>query len=181
MANDIKDVMSSLNDLLKTTKIDDVTSESTAFADLPEGYYLSEVEKAELTTSQSSGHPMVKIQFKIVEDGTALEADEDGNASLTTVKGSKNRKIFMYFVLKDDRSVRRFVSDMLKFEGEEPGVPLLDKQCFTDAELLNDALDILESSRVYVQITVSEKEDGTKQTWQNIISWKRATDLNLPE
>ena len=96
------------------------------------------------------------------------------------IKGSKNRKIFMYYVLKDTQSVRRFVSDMLKFEGEEAGKPLLDKEYFMNFEILEDALKILEGMKIYVQVTKSENQDGTVRNWQNLISWKRAAALDLP-
>ena len=87
----------------------------------------------------------------------------------------------MYYVLKDTNSVRRFVSDMLKFEGEEPGKPLLDKEYFMNSEILEDALKLLVGMRIYVQITKSESADGNIRSWQNLISWKRAAMLELPQ
>lgn len=169
-----------INDLLSQTNIQDVTSESNAFQELPEGYYLSSVDSAEIKESKASHMPMVALSFTVTEDGHQYVADKDGNVEIKDVKHSKNRKIFMYYVLKDTASVRRFVSDMLKFEGEEAGKPLLDKEYFMNSELLADALHILEGSRIYIQITKSVKDDGTTQTWQNLISWKRATALELP-
>ena len=86
----------------------------------------------------------------------------------------------MYYVLKDTASVRRFVSDMLKFEGEERGKPLLDKEYFMNSEILADALKILECMQIYIQVTKSTNDDGTARSWQNLISWKRAAALDLP-
>ena len=111
---------------------------------------------------------------------TVRLTDKAGNVETKEVKGSKNRKIFMYYVLKDTASVRRFVSDMLKFEGEERGKPLLDKEYFMNSEILADALKILEGMQIYIQITKSTNDDGTTRSWQNLISWKRAAALDLP-
>lgn len=175
-----KSLIASINELLKQTNIDNVTSESNNFSELPEGYYLCTVDSAEIKESKASGNPMVAFTFTVAENGHNYVADKDGNAEMQEVKGSKNRKIFMYYVLKDTQSVRRFVSDMLKFEGEEAGKPLLDKEYFMNFEILEDALKILEGMRIYVQITKSENQDGTARNWQNLISWKRAAVLDLP-
>lgn len=175
-----KDIIASINELLKQTNINDVTSESNNFQELPEGYYLCTVDAAEIKESKASGNPMIAFTFTVSENGHHYVADKDGNAEMQEVKGSKNRKIFMYYVLKDTQSVRRFVSDMLKFEGEEAGKPLLDKEYFMNFEILEDALKILEGMKIYVQVTKSENQDGTVRNWQNLISWKRAAALDLP-
>ena len=175
-----KDIIASINELLKQTNINDVTSESNNFQELPEGYYLCTVDAAEIKESKASGKPMIAFTFTVSENGHHYVADKDGNAEMQEVKGSKNRKIFMYYVLKDTQSVRRFVSDMLKFEGEEAGKPLLDKEYFMNFEILEDALKILEGMKIYIQVTKSENQDGTVRNWQNLISWKRAAALDLP-
>ena len=175
-----KDLIASINELLKQTNINDVTSESNNFQELPEGYYLCTVDADEIKESKASGKPMIAFTFTVSENGHHYVADKDGNAEMQEVKGSKNRKIFMYYVLKDTQSVRRFVSDMLKFEGEEAGKPLLDKEYFMNFEILEDALKILEGMKIYVQVTKSENQDGTVRNWQNLISWKRAAALDLP-
>lgn len=178
--NNITDLTKAINDLLSQTKLDDVTSAGSGFEELPQGYYLCNVESAVLKESKSSHQPMAAFTLSVTENGKTMVTDKDGNAELTDVKHSKGRKIFMYYVLKDTSSVRRFVSDMLKFEGEEPGKPLLDKEYFTTSELLNEALAVLVGCRIYVQVTKSERDDGTTQTWQNLISWQRAAALELP-
>lgn len=174
-----KDIIASINELLKQTNINDVTSESNNFQELPEGYYLCTVDAAGIKESKA-GNPMIAFTFTVSENGHHYVADKDGNAEMQEVKGSKNRKIFMYYVLKDTQSVRRFVSDMLKFEGEEVGKPLLDKEYFMNFEILEDALKILEGMKIYIQVTKSENQDGTVRNWQNLISWKRAAALDLP-
>lgn len=176
---DIKSLASSINELLSQTKLDDVTSESNSFSELPEGYYLCSVDSAEIKESKASHMPMIAFTFSVTEDGSTYVADKDGNAEMKMLKGTKKRKIFMYYVLKDTASVRRFVSDMLKFENEE-GKPLLDKEYFLNSEILDDALKLLEGMNIYIQITKSENQDGTTRSWQNLISWKRANALDLP-
>ena len=171
----MKDMLSVLNNLLENTDLTDVTAEDAGFSELPDGYYLSEVENAELKTSKSSKQPMVAFQFKIIEDGLGL--DEDGNR--IDLKKTKGRKIFLYYVLKDETSIRRFVTDMLKFEGEEEGKSLLEKECFTNSELLEDALDILKGMRIYIHSSTTVNDDDSTSVWKNLISWKRAKALEL--
>lgn len=164
-----------LNEILGKTNIEDVTSESTSFSELKDGYYLCEVVSAEL--KESSKHdPMVSFRFKVSEDGVAI--DDDGN--FLDLPKTTGRNIFINYVLKDENSVRRFVADMLKFEGDVEGEPLLGKEYFLSSDTIDDALDILVGMNIYVQVSTSEKNDGTKSTWQNLISWKRAAALELP-
>lgn len=175
---DIKEALSLLDSILAKTTLDDVSAESQGFSELPDGYYLCEVEKTEFKESKTSKLPMVSFTFKIVEDGTGFEYTEN-DAKQITLKGTKNRKIFKHYVFKDESSVKRFASDMLKFEGETAGEPLLPKEAFISSETMLDALDILVGMRIYVQSDTSEKEDGTKSTWYNLISWKRVGELEL--
>lgn len=178
--NALKNMQSTLDSLLKQSNLEDVTTESTGFEQLPDGYYLSEVEKAELKLSKTSKMPMAALQFRVVDDGVDAEIDSVGNVHLKELKKTKGRKIFLYWVLKDESSVKRFVSDMLKFEGEVAGESLLPKEAFTTSATLEDALSCLEGMRIYTHVSTSEKDDGSSQTWTNMISWKRAAALELP-
>lgn len=173
----MNDVFASLNNLLTQTDLTDVTADGANFSELPDGYYLSEVESAELKESKSSHQPMVAFQFKVVEDGMSV----NDNGDFEPIKKSKNRKIFMYYVLKDDNSIRRFVQDMLKFEGEKPGEPILTKEYFTNSELLNDALEILVGMRIYIQSSTTTNDDDSTSVWKNLITWKRAKAIGLLE
>ena len=177
---DIKSLFDKLDGLLSTVDLSDVTAESAGFTELPDGYYLCEVEKAEIRESKSSKMPMAAFTFKISEDGHTAEVDESGEAVITDIKKTANRKIFMYYVFKDERSVKRFATDMLKFEGEEEGEPLLPKEAFLSGDTVNDALEILTGMRIYVHVSTTTNEDDTKSTWNNRISWKRAKMLGLP-
>lgn len=171
---DMTKIFGALDSVLSNTDLADVTAESTGFNELPDGYYLSELEKAELKESKSSHQPMVALQFKVVEDGKAVDAD-----SFVSIPKTKNRKIFMYYVLKDEASVKRFVTDMLKFEGDKKGEPILGKEYFTNSQLLTDALDVLVGMRIYVQSSTTTNDDDTTSVWKNLISWKRAEALEL--
>lgn len=171
-----------LNALLGSVNLDNVTADSgSGFEELPDGYYLSEVESAELTTSKNTGNPQVAMQLKVVEDGLGSYVDERGFAKLRNIEHTKNRKIFKYYPLTNEKTVKTFVSDMLKFEGT-PGEPLLPEEAFMTGEVLEEALSILVGSRIYVQIsTTTKKGTDEKQSWKNLISWNRAKTLELPE
>lgn len=175
--NDLIALFKSLDGVLANTDLSDVTAESNSFSELPDGYYLCEVEKAELKESKSSHMPMVAFQMNVVEDGIGINED----TSFFDLKKTKNRKVFMYYVLKDQQAVRRFAADMLKFEGEKQDEPILSVECFTTSEVLLDALDILTGMRIYVQSSTSKNDDNSTSVWKNIISWKRARLLGLPE
>lgn len=179
MANDqdLKKVFASLDALLTDTDISDITAETnTAFSDLPEGYYLAEVTSAELRQSKTGDFPQVAIRFKIVEDG--LRIDEKGK--LHNIEKTKGRGAGKYYTFKAERDVKQFVADMLKFEGETAGEPLLPKEAFINSETIVDALDVLISMCIYLHITTSEK-DGQKTSWTNLVSWKAAKGMGLPE
>lgn len=178
---DFTKIHSTLNSILGQADLSDVTAESTGFSDLPDGYYLCEVEEAKLTESKSSHQPMVAITLKVSEDGIDASVDDNGNVSSEAIPKTKNRKIFKYYVLKDETSVRRFVTDMLKFEGDVAGESLLPKEAFTTSETIEDALDILTGYRLYIQVSTTVKEDdNSKSVWYNFITWKRAAMLELP-
>lgn len=180
MNEELKALHSQLDALLNNTDLTDVSAESTGFQELPDGYYNCEVEKAELKISKSSGQPMAAFQFKVSEDGYNVEIDEKSTVHLTELKKTKNRKIFINYVLKNDTWVRRFVTDMLKFEGDTAGESLLPKEAFLSSETIEDALDILVGKRIYIQVSTTVNEDDSKSTWNNLISWKRAAALELP-
>lgn len=175
---DIREALNTLDQILAKTTLDDVSADSQGYNDLPDGYYLCEVDKADFKESKTSHLPMVSFNFKIVENGTGFKY-VDNDVIVYEIKNTKNRMIFKHYVFKDESSVKRFASDMLKFEGETPGEPLLPKEAFTTSETLLDALDVLEGMRLFIQADTNEKDDGTKSTWYNLISWKRAAELEL--
>lgn len=168
----LQTIYSSVNKILESIDTNQVTAESSdAYSQLPDGYYLSEVVKVEMTTSKSSGQPMIAWQFKTVEDGVTI--DENLNKAL--IKNTTKKTIFMYHVLKDQNSVERFISDALKFEGDEAGKPFLEKDYFTTAETLHDALELLIGLRIWLHVDT----DNNNSTWTRFVSWKRADKLEL--
>ena len=177
--DDIKSVFNLINSVLQDVKLDDVTSETSGSNELPDGYYLSEVMKAEITESKTSGKPMVAFQFKVVEDGVAVDVTESGETIKELIEKSKDRYIFIYYPITDERSVKRFVSDMLKFEDED-GESLLPKEAFTTAEVIDESLEALVGRYVYIQISTStNKNTGENNTWRNLVSWKRMAKLDI--
>ena len=168
-----------LSSLLSQVDWETVTDESS-FDDLPEGYYLCEVETAELKTNKANTNQQVSFRFKVIEDGIQEALDSRGNSFLQKLDGTKNRKIFKHYPFKDIAGVKRFVSDMVKFEGETRGEPLLEKEYFMTEELIEEALDVLVGSRIYVQATY-RTSNGKQNCWYDLISWTRASELGLPE
>lgn len=183
MNNISEESLSKLNDLLSQTDLSKVTSEGAGFEDLKEGYYKCEVKKAELTTSKSSGSPMVALQLAVCDECGYYINDEDELVETSKVKG---RRIFKYYVFSDTNSVTRFVSDMLKFEGENPNEPLLPKEAWMSAETLEDSVTVLQelSPRIWIFNQKSKTKDpqtGSDNYFTNLISWGRASKLGLPE
>ena len=168
-----------LNDILKKVNVDDISPDSDAFEDLKDGYYLCEVETAECKDTKTTGLPMAAFRFTVVEDGLLTVVDEDGNVNLVPAKGSKNRKIFQNYLLKDEKSITRFIRDMLKFEGEKEGESLLPKEAFLEGEVMSDAVEALVGQRIYIQISSSVNDDSVS-VWRNLISWSKAKALDLP-
>lgn len=180
-------LFASVNEVLKKADLNGVSAEGTGNRELPDGYYLAELQSAELQLSKNSGRPQAKLTFKTVENGIKQEVTEEGNVNIVNVPKTSNMFVYMYYPLKTDdsgESLRKFVSDMMKFESK-PGEPVLPKEAYTRADVLNDALELLSSMklRMYIQVsTTTRTVDGVEQksTWKNLISWKRARGLELP-
>ena len=173
-------MFSQLDELLSSISVEKISSESTGFEDLKDGYYLCEVVNAELKLSKNSGNPMASFQLKVLEDGLDVVLTDTDDIVFSPLKGSKGRYIFKHFVLKDERSVKSFISDMLKFEAE-PGESFLPKEAFTTSEVIDESIAALVGMRIYVQISTSENQDGTTSSWTNFLSWKRVSALELPQ
>ena len=177
--------LSALDELLSSVNFDEVNPEyegSGEFEDLPEGYYLCEVERAEIKLTKSTSQPMVAFMFSVVENGLQLSINERGTSEFIEVPKSKNRKIFINWVLSDENKVKKFASDMLKFEGDTPGVPILDKEYFITSATLEDAINILIGLQIFVNVTKKENKTTKEiQTWNNLVSWERAEKIGLIE
>lgn len=176
---DLSQVFSTVDGLLSQINAEKIDPNAPDFENLPEGYYSCEVVKAELGVSKSSEKPQIKLQLKTIENGLKVEIDDEGDSILKEIQKTKDRFIFKYYPLDTKQNVEKMIKDMLKFEGDEPGIPLLERDYFTNSELLTSALEVLEGSRIYVQITESKGKDGNSSFWTNLISWGRAEKLGL--
>lgn len=170
---ELQKVFGALDALIKDTDINAVDAESVGFSDLPVGYYLCEVTKSELRKAKTSDNAQAFLRFKVLDDG--MNIDDDGD--LVDIRGTKGKSVNKFYTFKDSDSFTRFVSDMLKFEGETAGEPLLPKQAFTDSRVISEALQALVGSRVYINATETKSGDR----WYNLVSWKTAARIGLPE
>lgn len=184
---DLNQISKTLDSLLSQADLSQTTSEGKS-KELPDGYYLGEVESAELGES-SNGNPMVTFKFKVVEDGLKSVIDENGNDVLVPAVNTKGNRIYINYTLTNNMNLGFFVSDMLKFENpDEPGKPLLAdsveeaKLFFTTTEYLLQALEIISmGSRIFIMLQTKERKDNpdVKDQKKSLISWKRATTLGL--
>lgn len=184
---DLNQISKQLDDLLAQADLSNTTSEGQS-KELPDGYYLCEVESADLGAS-SNGNPMVTLKFKIVEDGLKSIIDDKGNDVLVEAKNTKGNYIYQNYTLTNNMNLGFFVSDMLKFEDPEtPGKPLLAdtveeaKAYFSNTELLLEALEVISmGSRIFVMLQTKPRKDNpdVMDKKKSLISWKRAAGLGL--
>lgn len=184
---DLYEISKTLDELLNKADLSSTTSEGLT-RELPDGYYLCEVEKAELTASKN-GNPMVAMRFSVVEDGIKTIINDNGDEELLPAKNTKGQKIFINYVLNSEIGLNFFVSDMLKFEDPEvPGKPLLAdtvaeaKLFFKTTELLMSALEVISmGNRIYIMVQSKPRRDNPSELEKkyNLISWKRVSQLEL--
>lgn len=183
MAEEEKDtsLYTELDEIINSTDIDEVSAESSnTFDSLPDGYYLTEVIESKLTRSKSSNQPMVTLRLAVIGNGYQLA--EDG-VNFVPIEKVTRRNIWKHYVIKDGNSFKRFVSDMLKFEGEAPNEPMLPKEAWTDSETLEASIGVLAqvNARIYVHLeTRKNNATGDSSQWTNLESFKRAEALGLP-
>ena len=176
-----KEILDALGAALEGIDLEGIDPEGSGFRDLPDGYFLLEVKNCSIGFSKSN-NLQAKFQLTVVEDGYDMDVNKNGETVFKRLKGTKNQNVFKYFSLTDGTKVQRFANDMVKFEGDEAGKSLLPKEAFTDSSMLVDALEVLEAmhSRIWSKNDVTVNDDGTKSSWLNFLSWKRAKELGLP-
>ena len=172
MSEELKTLYSNVNNILKNINVDEIDPESD-FNKLPDGYYLCSF-KFELTESKKNKNPQIKTTITIVENG--LNINEDGD--LVEIPKTKNNKIWKYYPLTDEDSVKRLIKDMLKFEDDE-GTTLLVKEDFSSLEQIKLSCEVLEDMQLFVNVSNYTKKDGEEGTNYNLITWKRAEKLGL--
>lgn len=177
---DNKDLLAAINKAMEGVNFDNVDPEASGFSELPDGYFLTSVKKAEFGFSKK-GALQVAMQFKIEENGVELTLDKYNNVVQKELKGTKGRIIFKYYNYETEDKILKFANDMAKFE-DENGDQLIDADAFkSGAEILLDSLELLvqSGSRVYVKNDVNKNDDGTSSSWANLVSWKTAEKLGL--
>ena len=175
MAEITREMCASLDELLKRANLDSVSSESSGRIELPDGCYKCEVKKGELKAS-STNKIMASFQLQVIQNGVDLT--ETGKVELPNTKGLY---IFKNYILEDTTGIQRFVSDMLKFEGETEGESYLPKEAFTTSETLEAAIEAIADAglHIWVQIQSYTKKDGTIGTQTLLTSWKRVDEWEL--
>ena len=168
---------STLDSLFSQIDVDNITADTnTRFANLPDGYYLCEVSKAELRETKTN-KPMYSFQFKVFEDGHK-HVVSDGNPEFESIPNTKNRVIFKNYVISKKEDLEGFISDMLKFEVD--GEQMLEKSYFTSTSGTLDALDVIIGSTIYMMLQTYTNRKGEEQQNTNIVKWSVANELGLP-
>lgn len=183
---DISKVSRILDDIANKTDLSKTTEEGASF-DLPDGYYLSEVRKAELTETKSTGNPMFSFEFRTIEDGKKIIIDEQGYSQLVDAPKTAGQRIFQNYVISNEMNFGFFVSDMLKFQDPDTNEPLFDKEKdFVDTESMVAVCDTLVAAGMVIYIMVQTTKRKNPQTGEeekikkyNPISWARARRLGL--
>ena len=183
---DLSEISKTLDELCGKTDLSKTTEEGASF-DLPDGYYLCEVKKADLTATRQSGLPMVSMEFLSVEDGKKTVVDEQGYTQLVDAPKTANKKIFQNYVLSNEMNLGFFVSDMLKFQDPETNTPLFDKQKdFENTKAIMNVCDCLVEAAMLIYVMVQTTKRINKETGEeekvkkyNPISWTRARRLGL--
>lgn len=179
---DYSKITAKLDQLLGSVDLSSTTEEGVSFK-LPDGYYLCQVNKAELTESKA-GNPMVAIEYLTVEDGKKSITDEAGYVQLIDAKNTANKKIFVNYVLSNEMNIGFFVSDMLKFQDPETNVSIFkdEEKYFKSTAGIVEMCDMLtEGGIIYIMVQTVDKKDGSNEKEQKFkpISWKRARKLEL--
>lgn len=176
---DYSKIAQTLDSLLGSVDLSSTTEEGVGSNTLPDGYYLCQVEKAELKESKS-GNPMVVIEYSVVEDGKKTIVDESGYSQLVEAKNTEGKRIFVNYVLTNDMNVGFFVSDMLKFQVPETGESIFNKnEDFASSQKILGVCDTLsKGAAIYLMLQTMEKDGKTDQK-KKPISWARARKLEL--
>lgn len=179
MLEDDDDLFNDLDDVLKETDFSQVSATNNGgFENLPDGYYLCQVEETDLKRSKTSNKPMVAIRFSVVDDGYTF----DDTDTLKQLSQGRNRLIFKNYPISDSQSAKRFVSDMMKFEDpNNEGQPLLPAEAWKDTDTLRQSIEALRmlESRIWVHLETRDY-NGKANQWTNLVSFDRAMQLGLP-
>ena len=188
---DLQSWLEDVGSVMKKTDLSKVSAESTGFEDLPEGYYLAEVidvKPDRCKSGKNEGKPTLKMRLKVVGDGFKLAGDPDeledeGKDLFEPVTGVNGRFVFKTFTIGEESLMKRFASDMMKFEEpNNPGKMLLPEEAWADPKIMFDSVSLLVdlASRIWLHNKVTKKEDGTNGAWVDFLDFSRAAKLGLP-
>jgi hypothetical protein len=173
-----QETIQKLNDLLKNADFSNTTEEGVG-SKLPDGYYLCQVSKAELTQSKN-GNPMVVIEYVTLGDGKKTIVDDSGYSQLVDAPHTSDKKVFVNYVISTEMNLGFFVSDMLKFQDPETDESLFDKnEDFKNAEAIDNVCGMLEQGGIVYLMLQTVEKDGQSDQRKKPISWKRARKLEL--
>ena len=185
MANenvDLSSIFSEIGDVMKQTDLSKVSAESTGFEDLPDGYYLAEVIETKIGRSKSSQKPMISLRLSVIDDGFKLSDNED-EISFDKIEHTKGRQVFKHYVIDTPQNLKRFVSDMKKFENPDVvGEALLPDEAWSSPEFMGESIGILSeiNCRIWIHNRVTKKDDGTSSSWIDLVSFNQAAKAGLP-
>lgn len=176
MSTDLKSKLSSLFQETRDAKID--KNREGVFSNLPDGYYLAEVDTVKLGLNKAETNFQL-IWTLVVVEGYKVEENKSSQTGfdITELDGVANRKMFAFHSLKDSKNLISAKQDILKFE-DENGESIVPIEFLDNEEVFEDALDLVVGNRIYIHVE-TDKKDPTSQ-WKRFVSWKRATDLGLP-
>lgn len=188
MANeniDLQSIYSEIGEVMAKTDLSNVTAQSAGYEDLPDGYFLAEVTDTKIHRSKSSNKPMVSLTFSIVSDGLKLNEDDDASedVSFSEIPHTKDRLVFKHWVIDTPQNLKKFVSDMKKFEDpSEPNKALLPDEAWSDPTFMGESIPLLAemNCRMWIHNRVTKKDDGTTSSWQDLVDFNRAAKLGLP-
>lgn len=185
MANeniDLSSIFSEIGDVMKQTDLSNVSAESVGYEDLPDGYYLAEVIETKIGRSKSSNKPMISLRLSIVDDGFKL-SDKEDEISFDKIEHTKGKQVFKHYIIDTSQNLKRFVSDMKKFEDpNEVGKQLLPDEAWSSPEIMGESISILSeiNCRIWLHNRVTKKFDGTSNAWVDLVSFNQAAKTGLP-
>ena len=158
----------SLNEILKNIDLENLSSDNS-FENLPDGYYLVEVEKVQLGESKTN-NKMITWTTKVVENGISFNEYFEKQ----TIPNTRGRKVWLYSLLNNEQNVKRAFSDLLKFKDQENN-SILDTKYFKSEESLEMSLGLLEGRRIYIHLSTS----GDKNQWKRFVNWEAVEKIGL--
>jgi len=170
-----------VNETLAKINVDEIDENHSSSVDpLPLGYYYVElVTTPEFTESKTTHRPMFKCSFKTLNDGVNLENTE-------VLQDTKDRYEWKYYLVDDERGLKNFISDMMKFKIDSKGTSL-PPEAFKSVDLMLQALELLNGKRAFIMISESVNKQGKKDEqgeplknrFVNLITFERAESLGL--